>query len=528
MPLPEPAWGRPQRAGLDLATMAHRGRSGFLYSLMNSAHIDAPAREGVAPIDMSSETFRALGHKLVDDVAAALEHIRDLPVSPGAKPSEIRSLLGDPHIPENGSDPAQILSDATSLLFENSTFNGHPKFFGYITASAAPIGILGDLLAAAVNPNAGAWILSPAATEIELQTIRWMAQLTGFPADAGGIFVSGGNMANMVCFLAAKAKAPRVADLRCYASAETHTWIEKAVDIAGLGADAVRRLAVDEGERVSASELRDAIAADKGAGRTPFLVIATAGTTNTGAVDPISEIADVCREHDVWLHIDGAYGAPVAALPSASADLRAIGRADSLAIDPHKWLYAPLEAGCALVRDRADLKRAYSHHPHYYHFEEIEGEAGTNFHELGPQNSRGFRALKVWLALKQVGRAGYVQMIEQDIALAREMFDAVRSEPELEAYTCELSIATFRYVPSDLRSRLEESSDYLNKLNEALVTALQVEGEVFVSNAVIRGRFLLRACIVNFRTTTADVRAVPDIVTRVGRRIDKEMRPSAA
>ncbi len=494
---------------------------------MNSPHIDAPPRDGVAPIDMSSDTFRALGHKLVDDVAAALERIRDLPVSPGSKPSEIRSLLGDVHIPEHGADPARILSDATDLLFQNSTFNGHPRFFGYITASAAPIGILGDLLAAAVNPNVGAWILSPAATEIELQTIRWMAELTGFPADTGGIFVSGGNMANMVCFLAAKAKVPGSAGLRCYASVETHTWIEKAVDIAGLGAEAIHRLSIDDGEKVSASELRDAIIADKANGRTPFLVIATAGTTNTGAIDPISEIADVCREHGVWLHVDGAYGAPVAALPGASADLRAIGSADSLAIDPHKWLYAPLEAGCALVRDRGDLKRAYSHHPHYYHFEEIDGEAGTNFHELGLQNSRGFRALKVWLAMKQVGRAGYVRMIEQDIALTRELFEVVTREPELEAHTCELSIATFRYVPSDLRSRIEESSDYLNKLNEALVTALQVEGEVFVSNAVIRGRFLMRACIVNFRTTVDDVHAIPEIVTRVGRRIDSEMRRSS-
>ncbi len=492
---------------------------------MNSPHIDARARESLAPIDMSGDTFRALGHRLVDEIATELDRIRELPVSPGSKPSDVRSLLGDPHIPESGADPGQILSDATALLFQNSTFNGHPRFFGYITASAAPIGILGDLLASAINPNAGAWILSPAATEIELQTIRWMAELTGFPSDTGGIFVSGGNMANMVCFLAARAKVPVGGDLRCYASAETHTWIEKAVDIAGLGADAICRLAIDDDERVSANELRDQIAADKAAGKTPFLVVATAGTTNTGAVDPIAGIADVCRDHNVWLHIDGAYGAPVAALPGASPDLRAIGRADSLAIDPHKWLYAPLEAGCALVRDRADLKRAYSHHPHYYHFDEIDGEAGTNFHELGPQNSRGFRALKVWLAMKQVGRAGYIEMIEQDIALTRALFDAVRREPELEAHTCELSIATFRYVPSDIRSRAEEFSDYLNQLNEALVTALQVEGEVFVSNAVIRGRFLMRACIVNFRTTIDDVNAVPQIVTRVGKRIDARMRP---
>src|SRR5688572_13958706 len=200
------------------------------------------ARSGKAKIDLTAAEFREMGHRLVDDVASLLEGIGSRPVAPGGKPSEIRALLGAPEIPEQGANPAQILADATQLLFDNSTFNGHPRFFGYITASATPIGILGEMLAAAVNSNVGAWHLSPAATEIELQTIRWMAEMTGFPVKCGGIFVSGGNMANMVGFLAAKSKAsrsyPTAGDksrFRCYASVETHTWIDKAVDIAGLG-----------------------------------------------------------------------------------------------------------------------------------------------------------------------------------------------------------------------------------------------------------------------------------------------------
>jgi aromatic-L-amino-acid decarboxylase len=489
-------------------------------------------RQTRAEIDITSDEFRRMGHKLVDDVAAFLDGIAERPVAPGKLPSEVRALLGEIDIPEHGSDPATILADATNLLFANSTFNAHPRFFGYITASATPIGILSEMLAAAVNPNVGAWQLSPAATEIELATVRWMAQITGFPADCGGIFVSGGNMANMVCFLAAKSKAmresgdsSRYSRLRCYASAETHTWIDKAADIAGLGAESIRHLAIDAKGKVSASELRSMMEADRGAGLIPFLVIATAGTTNTGATDPIAEIAGLCEEEGVWLHVDGAYGAPVAALPGASADLIAMGRADSLAIDPHKWLYAPLEAGCALVRDRADLERTFSHHPHYYHFDDVEGENGTNFYELGPQNSRGFRALKVWLAMKQVGRAGYVKMIAEDIALAEEMFRLVKLAPALEAFTCDLSIVTFRYVPQDLRPVAAESTEYLNKLNEELISALQNEGEIFLSNATIDGRFLLRACIVNFRTMLDDVRAVPGVVVRVGQRVDAALRP---
>lgn len=471
-----------------------------------------------------------MGHQLVDDVASFLGDIRNRPVTPGKKPSEIRALVGEGGLPKNGSDPASILRDATGLLFDNSTFNGHPRFYGYITASPAPIGILAEMLAATVNPNVGAWTLSPAATEIELQAVRWLAELTGFPAKCGGIFVSGGNMANMVGFLAAKSKASRATSagdasrLRCYGSSETHTWIDKALDIAGLPRETFRQLAVDQRGMVSAAELKQLLDEDRRSDKIPFMVIATAGTTNTGAIDPIEAIADICDDAGVWLHVDGAYGAPVAGLPDASPDLGAIGRARSLAIDPHKWLYAPLEAGCTLVRDRADLEQAFTHHPHYYHFDEIEGEAPTNFHELGPQNSRGFRALKVWLAMKHVGRDGIVEMIAQDIALAREMYDAVKAEPRLEAFTCDLSIVTFRYVPDDLRARADSESEYLNKLNEEIVSAIQNEGEMYVSNGTIDGRFVLRACIVNFRTTVDDVRAVPEIAARTGERIDRELR----
>lgn len=480
-------------------------------------------RRESAAVDLTAAEFRALGYRLVDDVASLLEGLRNRPVAPGLKPSEVRARLGTGSLPEHGVDPAELLAQATRLLFEGSTFNGHPRFFGYITASATPIGILAEMLAAAVNQNCGGWALSPTATEIELQTIRWLAELTGFPADCGGVFVSGGNMANIVCFLAAKRRAAESAApgarLTCYASVETHTWIDKALDITSLGEGALHRLSIDASGRVSAAELRDAIAADKRAGALPFLVIATAGTTNTGAIDPMEEIADVCRDAGVWLHIDGAYGAPVAALADAPADLRAIARADSLAIDPHKWLYAPLEAGCALVRDKAELLRTFSHTPHYYHFDEMEGEAGTNFYELGPQNSRGFRALKVWLAMKQVGRAGHAAMIAEDIALARLLHDAVSREPELEPFTCELSIVTFRYVPTELRNNPSaDTESFLNTLNEELLSALQAEGEVFLSNATIDGKFLQRACIVNFRTMTDDVLAVPEIVTRTGRR----------
>jgi aromatic-L-amino-acid/L-tryptophan decarboxylase len=269
--------------------------------------------------------------------------------------------------------------------------------------------------------------------------------------------------------------------------------------------------------------LRGAIADDRGAGRRPLMVVGTAGTVSTGAVDPLHAIADVCRAQGIWFHVDGAYGGFAAAVPGAASELDELARADSVAVDPHKWLYAPLEAGCVLVRDPAALRAAFAYHPPYYHF----GVEATNYVDYGLQNSRGFRALKVWLALRQVGRQGYVRMIGDDLALACRLRERVAAHPELEPLTLALSITTFRYVPQDLRQRVGEASaeEYLNRLNRDLLDRLQKEGEAFVSNAVVRGRYALRACIVNFNTTAADVDALPEIVARCGQRIDDELRP---
>ena len=492
-----------------------------------------------APLEMDSTTFRKLGHRLVDQVAGLLESMPDGPVNHDESPSSVRDALNlNGSLPESGMEPEQLLEQTAKLLFEHSLFNGHPRFFGYITASPSPIGILGDFLASALNPNVGAWILSPAATEIERQTVRWIASLIGYSQDCGGLLLSGGNMANVVCFLAARAAKASwnvrelgVADdgghrLRVYASIETHTWIHKAADCSGLGTASIRWIATDKKLRMDVDALRRQIESDAAAGDVPCLVVGTAGSVSTGAVDPLPEIAGVCREYGAWFHVDGAYGGFAACVPEASTDLRALSRADSVAVDPHKWLYAPLEAGCALVRDPELLRAAFAYHPPYYHFE----ESATNYVDYGPQNSRGFRALKVWLALKQVGAAGYRKMIGDDIRLSKTMAKAISLHPEFQLMTQDLSIATFRYIPLDLQTQLQDVSTerYLDSLNQELLDQLQRSGEVFVSNAVIDGQYLLRACIVNFHTTDADVLAVPDIVARIGRAVDAKLRPAVS
>jgi aromatic-L-amino-acid decarboxylase len=493
-----------------------------------------------APIELDAEEFRRLGHGLVDEIAEFLGTLPERKVAPGESADEVRDALGRGGLPEQGTPAGELIADTARLFFEHSTFNGHPRFLAYITASAAPIGALGDLLAAAVNPNVGGWALSPVATEIEAQTVRWIAELLGYPTDCGGLLVSGGNMANFVGFLAARrARAPfnvrtdgmaacdEDGPLRVYVSAETHTWIEKAADLFGLGTEATRWIETDADQRMLLPALRDAVAADRAAGATPLLVVGTAGSVSTGVIDPLGEIAAFCRGEGIWLHVDGAYGAPAAVLPDAPADLKALAHADSVAVDPHKWLYAPLEAGCVLVRDPQALLDTFTYRPPYYAFHEGE-DAPISYFDYGPQNSRGFRALKVWLGLRQVGREGYVRMISDDIALAQQLHRLASEDPELEAWTTSLSITTFRYVPAGVEPGSPATDEYLNELNQELRDRLEQGGETFLSNAVVDGAYLLRACVVNFRTSEDDIAALPAIVKRVGAEVHASRNPLPA
>ena len=486
-----------------------------------------------APLDLDPQTFREAGHALVERIAQHLEELSQGPVTPAEDAEAVRAALrAERGMPEKGMEPKELVAEAAELVLRHSLFNGHPGFMGFITSSPAPIGVLGDMLAATANPNVGGWVLSPVATEMELQTIRWIAELLGYPSDCGGLLVSGGNMANFVGFLAARkakatwdirkegAGAPGAHRMRAYASAETHTWLQKAGDLFGLGGDAVRWIETDAEQRIDLKKLEAAIAKDRKDGDLPFFVAGSAGTVSTGALDPLRDLADLAQREDMWFHVDGAYGAAVAMLPEAHPDFRAIGRADSVAFDPHKWLYAPLEAGCALVRTPQHLIDTFSYRPPYY---PIDFER-TNFYEYGPQNSRGFRALKVWLGLRQAGREGYTQMMRDDIALAKRLFERCHETEEIEARTYNLSIATFRFVPSGLS---EEEGTYLDDLNRKILERLNAEGKVFVSNAVIEGRFYLRACVVNFRTTESVVDTLPGQVRELGIAIHREMRPPA-
>lgn len=482
-------------------------------------------KDYASSLEISKEEFRRLGYQLVDSISEFIDGIDKRPVTTGESPAEISEILGTSSLPEHGSSPEEILRRASGLLFNHSLLNGHPKFFGYVTSSAAPVGALADLVAAAVNPNVGANILSPVATEIEKQTISWLAEFVGVPSSYGGILVSGGNMANFTAFLAAStAKAPEGVKhdgisgihkkLVFYCSKATHAWVEKAAVLFGLGTDAIRWIETMDGNRMNVAALSKTVRKDIELELLPFMVIGNAGDVSTGSIDDLSAIASVCREYDLWFHVDGAYGLPASVIPEYHDHFKGITAADSIAIDPHKWLYCPLEAGCTLVKNPDSLKKAFSTHPVYYNFGEEDPEI-HNFYEYGLQNSRGFRALKVWCILQQVGRKGFEELISHDIRMSKLMYALAEDNPELEAIIQNLSIATFRYRPSDHNY----SEERLNELNEKLLNILQGGGEMFLSNAVIDGKYCLRACIVNFRTREKDVEETIGIIVREGKKI---------
>lgn len=488
-----------------------------------------------APIQIPKDEFKSIGYQLIDTIADFMETIDKRPVTTGEGPRQLQDILGRGALPDNGASASVLLKNAADLLLNHSLFNGHPNFFGYITSSPAPIGALADLLASSVNPNVGANILSPMATEIEKQTVKWLAEFIGLSSNYGGILLSGGNMANFTAFRSAvTAKAPKNikedgfsnadSKLVIYCSKTTHIWVEKAAILFGLGSKAIRWIQTNESNKMDNVILEKTILNDIREGNKPIMIVGTAGDVSTGVVDDLKGIAIICKTYNLWFHIDGAYGAPAAVVPELKTLFEGITYADSIALDPHKWLYSPLEAGCTLIKNPRHLTDTYSSHPEYYNFDSHNEDPVHNYYEYGFQNSRGFRALKVWLALQQVGRTGYIEMISQDIELSKLLFALAKAHPELQAITQSLSITTLRYIPVGYTKDPENKEAYLNTLNKELLDELQQGGEVFLSNAVVNEKYCLRACIVNFRTSEKDIDEIIEIIVREGRKMHKKFQ----
>jgi aromatic-L-amino-acid decarboxylase len=422
------------------------------------------------------------------------------------------------------------------VVMEESMYPGHPGFFAYVSGAGTVPGAVADLLASAINQNSGGFRLSPAGTEIEQHLMRWFAHRLGMPVGSTGNVTSGGAIVNFIGLaLARTSKAGwdvRAEGLRggpqltVYVSTEVHDTIDRASQMLGIGDAGVRRVAVDGSQRIDVAALRRTIAEDIDAGLRPICVVGSAGTTGTGAIDPLAEIADVCAEHNLWFHVDGAYGGAAALTDQLAPLFTGIERADSVGFDPHKWLYTPLVGACVLVRDPTQLTRTFALDTSYIISDDEKTGWGIDSFQMGPQFSRPFSAFNIWVSLLAHGWDAYQRRISQDVALAKYLHEVVAEHPELETMNEPvLSITCFRYVPADLANRTDVDA-YLDELNEKIMFELEVGGRVFPSNAIIEGRFALRSCIVNYRVEAENLDDLVAESVRHGRQLDSELRPA--
>ncbi len=482
--------------------------------------------EPVRDLDWSPDKASELATSVGDIWAEWLEALPELPVARHARSDEVRAAVGI-EIPASGMGLADLDGHLRDVVFKHSMYPGHPGFLAYVSGSGTVPGAAADLLASAINQNSGGWRLSPAASEIEEHLVQWFARKFGMPAGSTGFIATGGAMANLVGVQLARLKkagwdvreegvrgGPQ---LRLYVSTETHVTVDRAAEVAGIGRAGVVHIPVDHDLRMDMAGLRQAIEADIENGMRPIGVVGTAGTTGTGSIDPLAAIADICDEFDLWFHVDAAYGGAAALTEELSPQFLGIERADSLGFDPHKWLYTPIAGACVIVRDPEVLGEAFGLQASYV----LEGEEHTGWGRdmafLSPNFTRQFSAFKIWVSLLAHGWDAFERRIVHDVELTKYLQSLVEEHPELELVSPQrLSIATFRYVPTDLPIS-DDRESYLDDLNEKIMYDLEFQGKVYPSNAVVNGTFAIRSCIVNFRTEAEQMETLVQETVRFGR-----------
>lgn len=465
------------------------------------------------------DAMRQLGHQMIDDLFDYWENIREEKIWKPI-PAEVKDFLDQP-IPEKGQNPEDVYQEFKKNIFPYNKGNVHPRFFAWIQGTGTPLGVLADLLASGMNPNVA--IGEHSAMYVDRQVVNWCKELMNFPAAASGILVSGGSMANVTALtvarnsfrdeqIRAKGLKAASAQLVLYCSVETHSCIQKAAEIIGLGTEAVRKIGVNDRYELDTLALEAQIQLDLEAGFLPFCIVGTSGTVNTGAIDPMDELLAISRKYGLWFHVDGAYGALAKLDPKYSDRLKAIEEADSLAFDLHKWLYVPYEVGCTLIRDAKKHRDSFAITPNYL-IQENRGLSGglDSINNYGFELSRGFKALKIWMSLKEHGREKYAQMIAQNNRQAEYLADLVRQQPNLELTApVSMSITCFRMIKPDF------GENQLRDLNREILLRLQEEGIASPSSTILNGKYTLRIANVNQRTRMEDMDLLIKEVLRIG------------
>jgi aromatic-L-amino-acid decarboxylase len=464
-------------------------------------------KESFVAGDMDLEEFREYGHRMVDWIAEYLAHPDRYPVLSKVKPGDVKRMLGAAP-PEAGESMEDIFEDLERIVLPGITHWNHPAFFAYFSITGSGPGILAEFLSAALNVNAMLWKTSPAATELEEVSLAWLRQMLGLPDSFWGIIYDTASTSTLHAVVAAREAIPgynvreegltTAPRLRLYASEQAHSSVDKAAITSGLGQSAVCRIPVDEVFRMDPRALGEAVEKDVRDGRLPFCVIATVGTTSTTSVDPVQEIAEVCSKHGLWLHVDAAYGGTTALLPEMKGVLDGCEQADSLVVNPHKWLFTPIDLSAFFCRRPDVLKQAFSLVPEY--LQTTADDTVTNYMDYGFQLGRRFRALKLWMVIRFFGRAGLVERIRQHLAWAQEFALWVDADPDFERMApTPFSTVCFRAHPAHSLQNGDPVS-WLNKLNSRLLDLVNQTGEAFLSHTKLRDQFTLRLAVGNLKT----------------------------
>ena len=481
-------------------------------------------------MELNAEELQRFGERVMNFITHYLVSLDQDPILPGdLDPQRLQGLFDEP-LPRLPQGIDSTFQEFIEKIAANSVRVGHPRFLGWIRPSSLAAAVFAESLAAALNQSVAIWDGAPAATEVELRVLEWLKDISGFAPQAGGLLTSGGSVANLVCLLAARTAAgPQVREyglagqpaFTLYITQETHYSVLKAAEMMGIGRRNVRSIPVDAGLRMEPSALAEQIQADRQAGFQPLAVAATLGTVNSGACDDLLALGQVCQGQGVWLHIDGAYGGIAALVPEKRPLTAGLAQADSLAFDPHKSLFIPFEAGCALVRDPGFLRETFAMEADYLPNTEMDepGKPGLpiNFRDYGPQLSRSFRALKIYLALKVYGVDAFAAELSRLYSLAAQFADRVQSAGDLELLApAPLGIVAFRYLNQPPGQRSNQAP-WLDALNLHIATEVQRRGRAFLSSTRIHGKYALRACFVSFRTREDDLDVILDEVRSVGR-----------